>query len=44
MKCTKCGQSALGVARNGLPYCHRVECINWKFERWRAMQEREARR
>lgn len=33
--CTSCGQQALGTALNGLPYCHRRECIDWKLERWK---------
>jgi len=40
MNCTKCGESALGVALDGLPYCHRTECILWKVElqRYRDLQ------
>jgi hypothetical protein len=33
MNCTICGQSALGVALDGKPYCHRRERCDWKQER-----------
>jgi hypothetical protein len=40
-KCFICGESALGVARNGRQYCHRRTCIDWKLERWESHLERE---
>jgi hypothetical protein len=40
MTCTNCGQSALGVATDKNPYCHRRECIDWKLERMKAQQIR----
>ncbi len=41
MTCTNCGRSALGTATNGLPYCERTECCDWKAERLKAQQERQ---
>lgn len=31
--CASCGRQALGYAYDGKPYCHRIECIDWKLVR-----------
>lgn len=41
MNCCRCGQSALGIARDGKAYCHRRECIDWKADRILAQQARD---
>lgn len=33
LNCVKCGQSAVGTALDGKPYCHRKTCIDWKAVR-----------
>lgn len=40
MNCSKCGASAIGLV-NGIPFCHRKECVDWKAQRWVAQQARE---
>lgn len=34
MNCSSCGESALGLV-NGVPFCHRPACFDWKSERIR---------
>lgn len=42
MTCVSCGQSAIGKATNGDPYCHRKTCICWRSESIKAQAKRDA--
>jgi hypothetical protein len=39
--CVNCGESALGKACDGLLYCQRAACIDWKAERIKAAKIRK---